>query len=325
MKRILLFATALAIGVNGMAQTADFQNTLSQADTSWFGQTTTNGSGDTLFTSGFYSFENNYNSTWGSTNGWSYSNITDNTTSGFSNQFGNVTGTGESSDQFGICYASAFGNNRLFSSNGIAFTANGAYFTNTTYAYLSMQDGDALATQFGDNTNSANGEDWFLLTIFGLTADSTHNGDSVNFYLADYRFADNADDYLIDEWTWVDLSSLDNVYGLDFSLTSSDTNSYGILTPSYFAMDNFAGTVVGIETNDNNEISVYPNPSNGNLNISVNINSIVSLYDMNGRLVKTEFSKTNLLNWDIYNLENGIYVLTVENNGQISTQKIVKK
>jgi hypothetical protein len=325
MKRILLFATALAIGANGMAQTADFQTSLSQSDTSWFGQTTTNQSGDTLFTTGFYSFENNYNPSWESTTGWSYSNVTDNSTAGYLNQFGNITGTGENSDQFGICYVSDFGKNRLFSTNGSPFTPNGSYFTNTTYAYLSMQDGDSFGTQFGDVSNSSGGEDWFLLTVYGLNADSTYNGDSVNFYLADYRFADNANDYLIDAWTWVDLSSLENVYGLDFKLSSSDVGGFGMNTPSYFAMDNFDGNVAGVEVNLLKELSVYPNPTSGSLNILVDNNSVISLFDINGRLIKTEISNSNLFNWNISNIENGVYILKVENNGKTLTQRIIKK
>ena len=324
MKRILLFATALVIGANGMAQIADFQTQLSQADTTWFGQTTTNASGDTLFVNGFYSFENNYNSGWESTNGWSYSNTTDNITAGYENQFSNITGSGESSDQFGICYASDFANNRLFSTDGSAFTPTGSYFTNTTYAYLSMQDGDQFSTQFGDVSNAVAGEDWFLLTIYGLAQDSTQTCDSVNFYLADYRFADDADDYLIEAWTWVDLSSLENVYGLDFVLSSSDVGGFGMNTPAYFAMDNFDGTVTGVYE-ESIQTSAYPNPTNGNLNINKVESANLALYNINGKLVKSEFSNNSFIQWNISDLENGIYFLVIENEGTISTQKIVKK
>ena len=307
----------------GMAD-ADFESTpLLSAESKWNGSSQTL-TASTTFTSGYFDFENKYNLTPTSSysQAWSYSNHTDITTAGSSNQYACNVGTGENSDQYGICNVGAFTNNRLFSTNQTAFTPTGAYFTNTTYATQSMLNGDGFTTQFGDALNSAAGEDWFLLTIYALGIDSTKTGDSVNFYLADYRFSDNTQDYIINEWTWVDLSSLTDIYGLDFELSSSDAGQLGMNTPSYFAMDNFGGTVTGVETNTN-EFSVYPNPTNGELNISVNNNSLVSLFDMNGRLIRT--SNTTTTNWNISDLENGLYILTIENNGNISTQKIIKQ
>ena len=305
---------------------ADFEVLALASETAWYGQDNTL-SGYFTFTSGFYDFENNYNvASWGSySQAWSFSNYTDVTTAGPSNQYSAYTGTGESSNQYGICNVSPYNNNRLFSTSQVAFTPSGAYFTNTTYAALSMLNGDAYGTQFGDVSNSAGGEDWFLLTIYGLGMDSTRTGDSVNFYLADYRFADNSLDYIVDSWTWVDLTSLGQVYGLDFELSSSDNGTWGMNTPAYFAMDNFGGTVLGTESNSSTELSVYPNPTTGNINISANPNSTVYLYDMNGRLIQSEITTAHLLNWNISDLENGIYMIVIENNGEVTTQKIVKK
>ena len=61
----------------------------------------------------------------------------------------------------------------------------------------------------------------------------------MNFYLADYRFTDNSQDYIVDDWRFVDFSALGIVDEIRFSMTSSDNNQYGPLTPTYFAMDNF--------------------------------------------------------------------------------------
>jgi len=61
----------------------------------------------------------------------------------------------------------------------------------------------------------------------------------VEFYLADFQFTDNAFDYILDGWTWVDLSSLGSaVKTLEFALSSSDTGMWGMNTPAYFALDN---------------------------------------------------------------------------------------
>ena len=42
----------------------------------------------------------------------------------------------------------------------------------------------------------------------------------------------------MDQWTDVDLSILGDVYGLSFDYESSDIGSFGINTPTYFAIDN---------------------------------------------------------------------------------------
>lgn len=97
-----------------------------------------------------------------------------------------------------------------------------------------MRDGCFPANKFGGP--SGDDPDWFLLTITGKDA-SGADTNTVEFYLADYRFEDNSEDYIVDSWEYVDLSSLGVVKSLEFSLSSSDVGDFGINTPTYFAMD----------------------------------------------------------------------------------------
>ncbi len=329
MKRILLFATALIIGAQLKAQTvADFETILPASDTAWFGQPT---DGDTVFTSGSFIFENNYNASWNSWSGWAYSNVTDNTTPGYDNQFGNVTGSGEGSAQFGMCYASDFSNNRIFLPGGNPLELNAVSITNSTYAYLSMLNGDVIGKQFGSpndasgNPDGTNGEDWFLLTIYGLDSDSLRTNDSINFYLADFRFSDNSQDYIVDSWISVNLGSLGEVYGLDFALTSSDNGMFGMNTPAYFAIDNLIAVQVSIEEDKTIDFSVYPNPTQDLIQMTVVPNSTIQLYDISGKLIKTEVALNSKVNWDLSALENGIYFVKASINGETVTEKIIKQ
>lgn len=181
---------------------------------------------------------------------FSYSNMTDTTTEGFTNQFSAYTGVGfNDSANYAVAYTLVMWGQASqiyfgYSSGDYNRTAQGFYVTNTTYAALSMLNGDGFAKKFGDDPDTTDiveddQPDWFLLTIYALN-DSYERDDSnkVEFYLADYRFDDSADDYIVDEWTWVDLTGLGEVYGLEFKLTSSDTGGSGMNTPAYFAMDN---------------------------------------------------------------------------------------
>jgi hypothetical protein len=97
-----------------------------------------------------------------------------------------------------------------------------------------MLNGDLFAKQFGGV--SGDDPDWLLLTITGYDGAGGPSG-SVEVYLADYRFADNALDYVLAEWLWVDLAGLGSVASLDFGLTGSDTGEWGLNTPGYFALD----------------------------------------------------------------------------------------
>jgi hypothetical protein len=60
----------------------------------------------------------------------------------------------------------------------------------------------------------------------------------VDAYLADFRVSDNSQDYVVDDWTFVDLGTLGTVDSLSFELSSSDTGDFGMNTPAYFALDN---------------------------------------------------------------------------------------
>ncbi|MGY8738481.1 MAG: DUF4465 domain-containing protein, partial [bacterium] len=111
----------------------------------------------------------------------------------------------------------------------------GAYITNTTYTALSMLSGDAFAKQFGGVTGTD--PDYFRLLIEGFDDFNASTG-VVEFMLADYRNLGGTLDYIVDQWTWLDLTGLGDVSSLGFSFDSSDVGSFGINTPQYFAIDN---------------------------------------------------------------------------------------
>jgi hypothetical protein len=168
--------------------------------------------------------------------GFAYSDVNDTVTSGSGNQYA-VYGDGKDRSNNGVYtvgYTGFYGVPPAVSFAS-AVTVNGFYVNNTTYAALDMLNGSGFSKKFGGV--SGNDEDWFKLTVQGFDAGSSNLG-SVDFYLADYRFADNGQDYILNDWTFVDLNGLgDNVSSLQFSLSSSDNGGWGMNTPSYFAID----------------------------------------------------------------------------------------
>jgi hypothetical protein len=49
-------------------------------------------------------------------------------------------------------------------------------------------------------------------------------------------------DYIVSQWTTVDLLALGNASRLTFNLDSSDNGPFGMNTPAYFALDNLSMT-----------------------------------------------------------------------------------
>lgn len=181
-------------------------------------------------------FNNSYTDYGGGYYGWdgfSYSNHTDTTTAGNGNQYSSYAGGGAGgSSQYAVGYGSSAITFNLADTAG-----KGAYITNTTYAALSMLNGDAFAKKFGGV--SGNEADYLKLTISGF-AGGIPTANKVDFYLADFRFADNSQDYIVDDWTYVDFSPLGLVDEIRFSYESSDVGGFGINTPTYFAIDNLS-------------------------------------------------------------------------------------
>lgn len=192
------------------------------------------------FSSGLASLEHRYESLYGSWSGWTYSNETDMVTDGFMNQFSvyNTSGAG-GSQNYALAYVSSYDTAATSIGFDAPVLAESVAITNTTYAALSMKNGDAFAKKFGGA--SGNDADWFRLTIIGKDEQGGTTG-SVDFYLADFRFSDNSQDYILDQWATVNLSSLGLVSSLEFQMASSDAGLYGINTPTYFALDNLSVT-----------------------------------------------------------------------------------
>ena len=192
--------------------------------------------GENEILSGGWLFTNYYSSYfWG---GFTASNHTDLTQTGMDAQYTAITAGGyDGSAQYGVAYTMG-AQTDVYASDGIAHTITGCYVTNNLWAYQSITEGDYSSTPFGGSTG--NDPDWFKLTATGKNAAGQTVG-TLDFYLADFRFANNEEDYVIDTWEWFDLSPLGAVHTISFSLSSTKSNAYGMLTPAYFCIDNFNG------------------------------------------------------------------------------------
>ncbi|MES2690487.1 MAG: DUF4465 domain-containing protein, partial [Bacteroidota bacterium] len=158
-------------------------------------------------------------------------------TEGYLNMYSAITAKGYQSNNYAV------GQDGAKVTIPASKNVHGVYVTNSTYAFLSMKKGDQFAKKFGGV--SGNDADSFELIVKGY-----HNGalknTSVHFKLADFTFSNNAQDYTVNQWTWLDLTALNDADSLVFGLESSDVGSFGMNTPAYFCIDNFTVTDTGL-------------------------------------------------------------------------------
>ncbi len=274
----------------------------------WNGKSACFGSYTTSFTNGLARFSNHFainDYGWGAAEtftGFAYSNMEDALTPGYNNQYSAYPAAGANgSYNYALC--NNYNGTDTLKLNE-AITVSGAFITNGTYAVLSMQQGDMFAKKFGGE--SGNDPDWFLLTVQGLNAGIV--SDTVEFYLADFRFADNSLDYIVTDWEFVDFSALGNVDQLVFSLSSSDAGMFGMNTPAYFFLDDFNdwGPVVvspiadiEVDTNAATQIidlsGTFTDPDDNNALISLHIadnkNSNLVMASLNGTELSLSFAR----------------------------------
>lgn len=80
-------------------------------------------------------------------------------------------------------------------------------------------------------------------------------------------------------------------------------------------------TDINVSTENTNVMKVYPNPSNGLVNIQVTENSFVKVADINGRIIETYTVNDN--STITFTQVPGIYLIYVENNGKVYTEKVI--
>ncbi len=330
MKTKYFFKAIVALGillpVLSNAQISTFDDLTLSAESYWNGSDLNGG-----FVSGSAYFFNNYDTTYSSWNSFSYSDITDDTTAGWANQYSAFTGGGANGSS-----NYAVGNVTL---NWLSGTYNpipisvklqeplagsiikGVFVTNSTYAALSMRNGDNYAKKFGGD--SGNDPDWFLLIIRGYNQGIFT--DSVNFYLADYRFADNSQDYIIDYWAYINLTILGSVDSLTFSLRSSDVGSYGMNTPAFFCIDNLNDIDNGIADNFTFDTKAYPNPVQNILNLEGVRNAKIGVSTLTGKIIYSVDSHYDKIRIDLSEYPAGMYFATIQKQGKSVTKKIIKQ
>jgi len=195
-----------------------------------------NGSdGEGKFYNGNKIFINKYYPDWGTYSGFAYSNIINDFVYSDSAKYASYpSGGANESKNYAVAHQ--------FERITVTFkdTIKGeepmyVMLANTTYTALAIKYGYGYAKKFGGF--SGDDPDWLKVSILGYPTWGGVTG-PVEFYLADFRNADNSKDYITKSWHYVNLSSLGKVKRIEFQISSSDVG-----TPLYFCLDNLKGRI----------------------------------------------------------------------------------
>ncbi|WP_082113206.1 M4 family metallopeptidase [Kordia jejudonensis] len=192
-------------------------------------------------------------------------------------------------------------------------------------AYDLEQNWDILFVEYttdgGDNWNilgSANDPNWYNSD---RTAASSGNTDCFNCPGAQWTGTNTT----MQEYSYnlIALSSESSIVFRFAMVADQATNQEGpiidnLAVNSSLSVDDFA---------NNNSFSVYPNPSKGSFNIQANKNLgdvSVNIFDINGRSIYTKnVTLTGTVNFNLDNLQSGLYILRVEGDNFTESRKII--
>ena len=330
MKKIFSLFVVIGFAVNVSAQyLVNFETlNLPGANTYWRGQNAV--PTDSFFLAGTpfsATFPNSWDTTWGGIwSGWGFSNKNDTSSIDyFSNELASIAGGAfnDTAGKYAVAYQSwnpAMNSIKL----PTPMLAGSCRITNTTIAYRSMQNGDGFAKKFGGPTG--NDPDFFKIRFYGWWNGDTSLGSPVDFYLADFRDTNNANDYIIKQWTYCDLMPLGMVDSISYTLFSSDTSAFGINTPTYFCLDQLALVFSGVADIPTDLLQVYPVPMNMELCLNNPHSEAmpVVVRDMQGRMIYQGMLTSGKNTLDVSSWAHGAYLLQVEHQGTRYGKQLLK-
>ena len=124
------------------------------------------------------------------------------------------------------------------------------------------------------------------------------------------------------KYIWSNGAETQDVEGLNFgSYTVTVTDANDCVSSKTFVVDN----LLGVDNVLKSTINIYPNPTNGKVNISNVENSEISVFNIIGEKVMIMNSSVKNFVLDMNNLSEGTYIIKVIKEGNVIVEKITLK
>ena len=202
------------------------------------------------------------------------------------------------------------------------FPLKGFYVSNSTFAYNSMKFGDAFGKKFGGSTGKD--LDSFVLEIKSFK--QSKQVDIKRVILADFRFSDSSQDYIVDKWNFV---AIKDAYtdSISFQLHSSDSSISALgrwmNTPAFFVLDGVEFFGLNSVEELTASVNIYPVPASDILYVAANAEmESISLLDFTGQIkgvYKTDSYKGEI---STKNITPGYYIIKIKTRTGIISKTI---
>ena len=131
---------------------------------------------------------------------------------------------------------------------------------------------------------------------------------------------------------WVDCGdSFNPIAGETSNQYIATTNgSYAVIITQNGCTDTTSCEIVdnvGLENNQlNNQVSLYPNPTSGKVTLTSLINiELIKVYNATGMLVLEKEPMDKEYSIDLSGMQKGVYLISIESAGRITTKKLVRQ
>ncbi|MDE6861504.1 MAG: DUF4465 domain-containing protein [Alistipes sp.] len=233
MKRLLLIAVA-AVALVGCEVDSDAGSMHVTVIESFEKSIDADGGYSLGYSSDYLMFENGYDEQYGSWNGFAVSKCNDMTSGDWSNQYSVYNEKVYSGSQFLLFYYDDYSPVKdILCRYAGEYAFDSVYVNLSTYTALAIKNGNGFARAFEDGD--------YLKVKFTALLENKIEGESVEFFLADYR---DGKSYLAEEWAKVDLSPLKGaLWGIRITMETTDVNEWGACTPLYVCLDHLIYSV----------------------------------------------------------------------------------
>jgi hypothetical protein len=162
--------------------------------------------------------------------------------------------------------------------------------------------------KYNGRTIATNGDNYLDNLLINETEDS--------LYLF-YRSSTASDWIIVNDTIWSRGNKSDKVGSVNVTNLKLGEYSFGM-------KDEFA-SIAETQYSALSDIHIFPNPAKNTLNIIAPNYKTIEIYDIKGILVKTISIKKYVSEYDIYDLENGVYIIKFNSENNTKLKKFIKQ
>ncbi len=152
---------------------------------------------------------------------------------------------------------------------------------------------------------------FYLIVFFSLLWGWINNNASAQYFTIEFQDGteETQDLNLLDNFKFPD-----NLLQVNYLSGESDSYDLSAVSTVYFLEESITTAVDNMKS-ENQEVSVFPNPASDVIYLK-NISETgiyLCIYEIDGKLIKSEVISDVNQSFDISNLQNGIYIIKINN------------